>query len=137
MRHDRMLTRVAAAAPGGTGPGPDFSGRWRNELGSTMELAVQGGSITGTYTSAVSSGGGPVTGALAGHVNGDLIAFTVRWPAPAITAWVGQLVVAGGAEAIETLWQMTTNVADAEEPTKLWQSVLAGADRFVREPPSP
>lgn len=88
--------------------------------------------MTGTYESAVSGGGNPIKGTLVGYVNGDLIAFTVNWPTAAITAWVGQLTTENGVDTIETLWQMTKSVEDANEPTGLWASINAGADEFVR-----
>jgi hypothetical protein len=133
MRHDIVLAKAAKVASGANPPAtPDFSGAWRNQLGSTMQLTVTGTQVSGSYESAVSSGGGTIRGDLTGHVNGDLIAFTVNWPVPAITAWVGQLTSDGGNDVITTLWQMTTNVPDNEEPRGLWQSVLAGADRFAR-----
>lgn len=56
----------------------------------------------------------------------------VNWPTAAIAAWVGQHVFEDGAEAIGTLWQMTTHVPDPQEPTGVWKSILAGADRFHR-----
>lgn len=110
----------------------DFSGRWRNQLGSTMELTVNGSGLTGEYTSAVSGGGGSIIGTLSGYINGDLIAFVVNWPSAAITAWTGQLTSEGGRDVIKTLWQMTTNVADEDEETGLWASIYAGSDQFRR-----
>jgi hypothetical protein len=72
-------------------------------------------------------------GTLTGYINGDLISFIVRWDKSAsITAWVGHHVVEDRIEAIETLWQMTTQTPSAENPNELWHSVFAGADRFTR-----
>ncbi|MDX0426881.1 hypothetical protein BMJ32_13100 [Sinorhizobium medicae] len=110
----------------------NFSGRWQNDLGSTMFLAVSGGRLDGTYTSAESAKGGPITGDVIGFVNGDLISFVVNWPTAAITAWVGQQTEESGTTVLKTLWQMTTNIADAEEPEQLWSSIWAGADIFRR-----
>ena len=129
MMHERALAHTSTA---GAAPPPEFGGRWVNQLSSTMQLTVAGTRVSGTYQSAVSGGQGPITGDLLGFINGDLIAFVVHWPTAAITAWVGQHVVEDGQEAIQTLWQMTTNVPDPNEPSGLWQSVLAGADRFRR-----
>jgi len=126
--HESALSRAAAPLSMPV----NFAGRWRNQYGSEMDLHVSGRNLSGRYTSAVSSGGGPVTGDLSGFVNGDLISFVVNWPAAAITAWVGQLVNADGYDIIQTLWNMTTNIPDANEPTGMWQSILAGADRFHR-----
>jgi hypothetical protein len=66
-------------------------------------------------------------------VEGDLIAITVNWDATqSLTAWVGQLVKEKGVEQIKSMWLLTTNVPDAQEPQKAWSSVLAGADSFTR-----
>ena len=50
----------------------------------------EGTDLTGTYTSADSSKGGRITGALKGY--GDRISFLVLWPGGSMTAWTGQLV---------------------------------------------
>ena len=129
MEHDKALKHVTVAA--GITP-VNFGGTWRNQLGSTVDFTVNGSVISGTYTSAVSSGGTSISGPVSGYINGDLIAFSVLWPSAAITAWVGQLTIESGVDAIKTLWQMTTNVPDADEPTGLWASIYAGADTFKR-----
>ena len=129
MSQETVLRNVGAASAGAS---INFDGIWRNQLGSTAEFTVQGGAVSGLYTSAVSTGGGSIQGPISGFINGDLIAWTVNWPKSAITAWVGQLTIEGGTETIKTLWQMTTNVPDAEEPTGLWHSVYAGTDTFTR-----
>lgn len=128
MNHDLALKHAAPAPSGAV----NFSGVWHNQLGSTMDLTISGSDVTGTYTSSVSSGGVAVSGPISGFINGDLIGFSVLWPSAAITAWVGQLVVESNVDTIKTLWQMTTNVPDAQEPTGLWASIYAGADTFVR-----
>ena len=57
---------------------PAITGVWQNELGSTMTItSFDGENFSGTYTSAVSEGQGPVTGTLAGTLAGDAVAFTV------------------------------------------------------------
>jgi hypothetical protein len=128
MLHDKALQTAANLLV----PPVNFAGDWHNQLGSTANFAVAGNVLTGVYTSAVSSGGTPVSGPISGYINGDLISFSVVWPSAAITAWVGQLVSENAVDTIKTLWQMTTNVPDASEPTGLWASVYAGADNFVR-----
>jgi hypothetical protein len=129
MRHEQALSHVA---PIEVPQPPHFSGTWKNQLGSTMHLEVTGSKLTGKYKSAVSGKDKPIEGELSGYVNGDLIAFVVNWPTPAITAWVGQLVSDGGTDVIETLWHLISDVEDPKEPTGLWRSVLAGTDRFRR-----
>jgi len=114
---------------------PNFNGKWKNELDSVMELTVNGSSVSGTYTSAVSSNGTPTPPhPLIGNVDNELISFIVNWTDYAsITAWVGQMVVdAAGKEQIFTLWQMTTTTNDPESPKELWQAIHAGSDTFER-----
>ena len=90
--------------------------------------------MTGTYSSTVSGGGGgTIEGAIAGFADDDIITFVVKWSGySSMTAWVGQVVDVGGAETIKTLWHLIRNVDDANEPTKAWSAVLAGADQFTR-----
>jgi hypothetical protein len=121
------LEKTLARALTGTGATIDFSGDWRNELKSVMHLKQQHGSLSGTYESAVSGGGGTTVGDLLGYVDGSLISFVVHWrDFQAITAWVGQLDPQ--AATINTLWQMTKAV----EPGSEWASINAGADYFTR-----
>ena len=125
-KQERALSLAARSQP----VTANFAGTWNH---STMTLAVTGNMLSGIYTSEVSGAHKKTQGTLTGYVNGDLIAFSVRWEESAsITAWVGHLVVENGTEAIETLWQMTTQTPSAEEPNELWQSVFAGSDRFTR-----
>ena len=126
MRLENALGRAKA----GTGATVNFAGTWKNELGSTMTLVQTGDTLSGEYESAVSSGGTTTGGDLQGYVDGDLIAFIVHWrDFEAITAWAGQLKPDTSPDTIDTLWQMTKQVAVGEE----WSSINAGADEFVRQ----
>lgn len=122
---EKSLPRIAK----GTGASVDFSGKWKNELGSIATIAQTGDVISGKYVSAVSEGGTSTGGVLSGFVDGDLISFVVHWDDfQAITAWVGQLDPKASTPTINTLWQMTSQVPPGEE----WASINAGADVFVR-----
>jgi len=126
----RIISRAAPSAGAAT---VDFSGNWKNQLGSTMTLIVNGQKLSGTYQSTVSGGGGTIRGDLVGFVDGDLIAFTVNWTSPAsLTSWTGQLVNENGRDVIKTLWLLVQNIPDANEPTGLWQSTFTGSDLFER-----
>ena len=126
MLHEKSLGRALA----GTGTSVDFTGVWVNELKSVATITQFNGALTGTYVSQVSSTGGTTTGDLVGYVDGDLISFVVHWrDFQAITAWVGQMVPNQAPDTINTLWQMTKQVAVGEE----WASINAGADSFVRQ----
>jgi hypothetical protein len=124
-----LQEKTLARAKRGTGSPVDFSGTWVNELQSKMALTQTNDIISGVYESSVSSGGGTATGDLQGYVDGDLISFVVHWrDFQAITAWVGQLDPSAPQPTINTLWQMTQQVAVGEE----WASINAGADTFTR-----
>jgi hypothetical protein len=111
----------------------DFSGRWRNQMGSTMELRLTGEALSGTYTSASSAAGASITGDLAGFRSGDQIAFAVKWQgADSLSTWVGQVVTEAGQDVIRTVWHVTMEVDDADEASGIWQSVLTGSDFFTR-----
>ena len=101
-----------------------------NELGSTAAFTVGvGGTLSGTYTSAVSGGGTAVSGPITGFVDGYAIAWSVSWPnAPAITSWTGAFIQSGTGFQIETLWYMATQSSSSATP--FWTAVNAGADTF-------
>lgn len=126
MIQENALKRAA----NGTGATIDFSGAWINELGSEVVLIQTNNTLSGTYESAVSSGGAKTAGDLLGYVDGDLIAFVVHWrDFQAITTWVGQLDPNTQKETIKTLWQMTQQVSPGDE----WSSINAGSDTFTRK----
>ena len=126
MIHEKSLAR----AKSGTGTAVDFSGTWTNELGSEVTLQQNGQVLSGSYKSKVSAGHTETTGDLQGYVDGDLISFVVHWrDFQAITSWVGQLDPKASTQQINTLWQMTKQVATGDE----WASINAGADYFTRK----
>ena len=134
MRHENALSqRIGYRGRQTTRPSPDLSGHWINELNSFMDLVIKGGSVSGRYTSKVSSKGGPVSGPVIGYVAGDVIAFSVLWPgATAITSWVGQLIRHKKGHRLDTLWHLFVNVPNAEDPDSIWTTIHAGADIFHR-----
>ncbi len=114
---------------------PGLQGVWQNELGSTMTITSFDGTIFGgTYSSAVSSGKGPVSGTLAGTLSGDAIGFTVNW-APtysSVTSWSGLLLTDGDTLVIYSLWHLAST---PESEADYWESILAGADLFIEMGP--
>ncbi|MFZ6864376.1 avidin/streptavidin family protein [Undibacterium sp. Ji67W] len=126
MQHQERALQLAKV---GTGTMIDFSGDWKNELGSVMHLVQSADILNGTYTSNVSGTGEVTIGDLKGYVDGDLISFVVHWrDFQAITSWVGQIESGASGQVIKTLWQMTKKVAVGEE----WASINAGSDIFNR-----
>jgi hypothetical protein len=125
MHVEHTLGRALA----GTGESIDFTGTWLNQLKSKMIIEQKSDTISGKYISKVSDTGGETTGKLAGFVDGDIISFIVHWnDFQAITSWVGQLEPNTAQQTINTLWQMTKQVATGDE----WESINAGADTFTR-----
>ncbi|OGB23826.1 MAG: hypothetical protein A3I66_20750 [Burkholderiales bacterium RIFCSPLOWO2_02_FULL_57_36] len=134
MLHEEAI-RIAESTKNKHGTTPAaWLGRWTNQIGSTMDLEINGSDVSGLYTSSTSGigHGGEIKGQLKGYVADDLISFTVLWPGGSITAWTGQLVGDDVAPTIKTLWHLVTDIPDADEPTRLWTSTLAGADDFKR-----
>jgi hypothetical protein len=130
MLQESALRRAIA----GSGTYVDFAGRWVNELGSEVVVSQTADHLSGTYESAVSTGGTKTTGDLTGFVDGDLISFTVHWrDYQAITTWVGQLVPSTPSDTIKTMWQMVKQVDAGEE----WSAINAGSDIFIRTPIHP
>ncbi|MCK3671262.1 avidin/streptavidin family protein [Photorhabdus noenieputensis] len=124
----------------------DISGKWANELGSTIEIIQPNKSafFTGKYTSAVSAGGDSTTGSITGNICGNLIVFLVNWDEyAAITSWVGQIDINSPfivttqpttaknsfPEKITTLWMMTSRPDDIKDQ---WASINSGTDTFHR-----
>ena len=112
----------------------DFSGHWRNQRGSSIELAVDDrGRLSGTFRTAVGVPAPDEGFPLCGFAQGDLIAFSVGFGVhESVTAWAGQHTVVNGRERIETLWHLARNIPDEDEDRALWAAVLAGADSFER-----
>jgi hypothetical protein len=135
MRHEKALSSAFAGnAVGGTVPPISVAGKWVNQYGSSAQFVISGTSLSGKYISKVSSSNTTVEGPIIGYIAGDVVAFSVLWPAKlgSITSWVGQIVDVDGTETLKTLWQLVMNVPEVEEPEKLWTSIFAGADEFTR-----
>jgi hypothetical protein len=112
----------------------DFNGRWRNELGSYMDVRVDANNnLKGQYVSAVSDDGEPTPPTdLGGTVAGDLIAFTVNWGG-AIATWAGHGVFdKDNQPEIFTLCHLVISIAAETDPEKQWETVMAGSDSFFR-----
>lgn len=134
MLHEKALTvAVASENPSVAAAPPNFTGLWRNQMRSTMDLTIDGRHVSGVYTSASSDDGPPIASVdLCGFVAGDLISFIAYWPGGSMTSWVGQMIDDQTAPRVRTLWHLITEIADPSEASFLWKSTLAGADEFTR-----
>lgn len=131
-----MPPQLCTSPPVYADPTVDFSGKWKNQRGSTMDIKMaKGGAISGTYTSYVGSNTAlkPITGSVVGHARGDQIVFYVDWVPYSMTNWTGQLLTArDGKEILETVWTNTYNIEAAKEPSDGWSATRTGGDSFTR-----
>lgn len=122
-------------ATGAPAPSVDFNGKWYNELKSEMDLTVNAhGNVSGKFRTGVGEPDPSEEFDLIGFASGDLLSFTVNFGRyGSLTSWVGQDTIEGGTEVIKTMWLMTCNIKDPDEPANLWGSVLTGYDNFQRK----
>jgi hypothetical protein len=120
----------------GTMPRPaGVAGRWRNRLGSVMELVVGDDDVvTGWFRTGVGGNRAQHDHPLTGFVRADAVVFCVDFrPHGSLSAWAGHHVVDGGPERLVTLWHLARPVPHPHAEVDLWQGVLAGADQFERD----
>ena len=111
----------------------EWDGRWRNQVGSAMDLRTVDGVLQGDYHTSVGRPDSATAFPLVGVVNGDMIAFTVTFGEHgSVTAWAGRRTAEG---RIETLWHLVRNKDDSGAPLPTWCSTLAGAAVFERVTP--
>lgn len=112
----------------------NFSGKWKNELGSTMEINQDSsGLLIGLYSTAVGQPTNIEVFPLSGLASGDLIGFTVNFGKyGSLTSWTGQMTQDSTEDKIYMLWHMAVNVEDHEETKKIWGSVWTGYNNFIR-----
>ena len=83
----------------------DFTGTWKNQHGSTLELDDTGGTVSGRFESGVGDDGQALWVDVSGRTLGDVITFNAVYTDYGIVvAWVGQHTVEDGAGMIKTHW---------------------------------
>ncbi|MER2514198.1 MAG: avidin/streptavidin family protein [Nitrosomonas ureae] len=111
----------------------DFTGSWKNQHGSRLELKVADGVVTGQFESGVGDGGEVLWVDINGKTVNDIITFNAIYTKyGTIVAWVGQHTESHGTGKIETLWIHATDIDDSEEKESIWSSNRIGSDTFVR-----
>lgn len=119
------------------------SGEWYNELGSRMQITVDGSSITGIYHTSRGDASGNYQ--LVGGVDiagdpaktGQAIAWVVVWTnkqsgsSGSVTAWSGQYQIINGLEEIEAIWLLTSESSENSD----WASTRINKDVFRRSAP--
>ena len=110
-----------------------FSGKWKNQLGSLLDLQVADGEVSGRLDMGVGNDGEPLWVEVRGRAGTDLITFNAVFPNHGtVVAWVGQHTVEGQVRQIRTVWVHATNVPDSQEQAWMWTSNRIGADVFKR-----
>ena len=105
----------------------DFTGSWKNQLGSTLELHVIGGIVSGRFESGVGDDGKILYVDISGQVLDDLITFNTVYPKyKTVITWVGQHTDEGGVGIIKTHWIHATNIPDDQEKAWMWFSNRIG-----------
>ena len=120
-----------------TSPKTTLEGKWCNQLGSYMELSVNGSDVTGKYVTAVGRADGPydIRGRRVINEDGSqVVGFVVAWQnekygnSHSVATWCGQLQIIDGQEMITTLWLLTRQ----KQPKDNWESVNINKDVFTR-----
>jgi hypothetical protein len=116
---------------------PDISGVWINQNGSTVELFIEDGVITGWYCSQKGRSAKNKRYPLVGQQNDEIVAFQVDWQDDesnlnAITSFSGRIV--GGGKEIHTVWVLARQFEDEalQKPTGAWNAFLTNSDVFTR-----
>jgi hypothetical protein len=132
--HDTTTPSAAAAAPAAAAsPSARLQGRWRNGLGSEMDLQVVGDRLTGRYRTGVGSPRPEMGYELAGFAVGDALAFCVDFrPHGSVASWTGHHTDDGDGERLVTLWHLAAPVERPQGAPDLWRGTLSGADEFRR-----
>ena len=112
----------------------DFSGTWKNQHGSLLQIRMDGMEIRGRFESAVGEQGEGSHGVdISGKAQDDLITFFASLPSHgSLVSWVGQHTVHDGVDQIQAGWLHVTNVPDDRELTWMWSANRVGFDIFER-----
>ncbi|MFY1828356.1 avidin/streptavidin family protein [Myxococcus fulvus] len=114
-----------------------LQGKWKNQLGSTLNIQSisPSGAIQGTYISPSGTGGQayPLVGWVnslppqAPQDNVKVLSFTVRWgEIGSITAWTGYCRLQGGAPQITAMWHLVR-----PNSAYVWDHILTNTDVFT------
>lgn len=126
---------IASDVTRATTTAASMNGKWRNRMGSVMELVVsQDDRVTGTFKSGV---GTPHPGSgynITGYAVGNALTFCVDFrPHGSVAAWTGHHIQDGHGERLVTLWHLAQPIDTPRSDSDIWQGVLAGANEFERE----
>jgi hypothetical protein len=112
----------------------DFTGSWRNQHGSMLELRqLGGGAVDGRFESGVGDDGQTKWVEVSGRAQGDLITFHAAYPEySTLVTWIGQHTEENGVGLLNTHWLHVSDIPDAQEQQWMWFSNRIGFDVFRR-----
>ncbi len=122
---------LAACSAGAQDAAPDVTGEWANERGSSVTFVETDGLLSGYYNTQLGNPDPASRFPLTGFIEGDQMTFTVNFKGyGSLTSWTGQMSEDADGPFIRTLWHLTRDVPDAEEPDDMWSSIIAGSAKF-------
>ena len=132
---ETILADAVHVEDGSRKPTSGIDGRWRNRLGSTMELAVGADHrITGTFRSGVGLAEPSATFPIVGFAEGDAFSFCVDfgWRG-SVASWSGHHISDGAeGDRLVTLWHLARPGRDPHHEADVWRALVAGGDEFTR-----
>lgn len=113
---------------------PSFTGTWKNQNDSTLELTENGGVLSGRFESGVGDNGAILWVDITGRILDDVATFNALYPQyGTVVSWVGQMTDDAGTDVIKTQWLHVTNIPDDQEQDWMWYTNRIGADVFRRQ----
>ena len=115
-------------------PASALTGRWRNRLGSVVELAVDDHHhVSGTYRTGVGVLDPDATFHVVGFAEGDAFSFCVDFGRRgSVASWSGHHIDDDDGERLVSLWHLAQPVREAHSEADVWKAMMAGADEFRR-----
>ena len=111
----------------------DFTGTWKNQNSSVLELTQSGDSISGRFDSGVGDDGNTIWVEVSGRTLGDVVTFNAIYSSyKTVISWVGQLTIESGTEIIKTQWLHVSDIPDDQEQDWMWFTNRIGADVFSK-----
>ena len=132
------LALLATPACAGDGAPHALEGQWVNASGSVAVIEVgTDGRLSGRYCSELGQVESGSCHPLTGWVAGDVAGFAVRFEPPgSITTWSGQIGEDADGPYLRTLWHLSRDVPNEDEPDRLWESTISGFAVFRPRPGS-
>jgi hypothetical protein len=111
-----------------------IEGRWRNQLGSVMEITVDDDHrIEGSFQTGVGAMEPTTHFHVTGFAEGEALTFCVDFGRlGSVAAWSGHHVNDGDGERLITLWHLAQRVREPHGEVDTWRAISTGSDEFTR-----